>query len=159
LKGLNAPLAEPEIMLELASSGAHDQKLGFSRMAIGFEIPASVLPDDLKPVLIGQVVDRAGAGVLWIADVRPFDRAILEMDFSSRVVLNNDKVSLGHSSNVLGGPVGAAEDFLQLAVLQGAPLSAGQWIATGGLSPAVPVSAGDCLRVSALHWDVQVCFE
>ena len=159
LNGLNAPLAEPEIMLELAHAQGDDCTSKFSRMAIGFEIPASVLPDELKSVLNAQIVDRAGAGALWIAGITDFDRAILQQDFTSRAWLNGTETAPGGSTSLFGGPLGAAAEFLQLAARYDAPLRPGQWIATGGLSPAVPVSAGDSARVQALNWDVSLTFE
>ena len=60
LNGLCAPLAEPEIMLEIAGPDSDD----FARMGLGFEIPASVLPEAAKTRLTGQICDRAGAGAL-----------------------------------------------------------------------------------------------
>ncbi|WP_424832233.1 hypothetical protein [Ruegeria sp.] len=151
---LNAPMAEPEIMLELTSSDSAGRNMEFSRMAIGFEIPASVLPEVLKSSLNGQIADRAGAGALWIAGITTFDRTVLQQEFSSRTWRNGMEISPGSSTNLPDGPLGAAEEFLRIAADIGAPLLPGQWVATGGLSPAVAVAAGDSMRVSALEWDV-----
>ena len=159
LNRLNAPLAEPEIMLELAVPDRSDQQISFSRMGIGFEIPASVLPEALKPSLFGQIVDRAGAGALWIAGVEEFNKAALEQEFTSEASLNSSQIVQGGSHNLVGGPLGAADEFLRLALRYGVSLKSGQWIATGGLSPAVPVGPDDVVRVKARSWDVSVRFE
>ena len=155
VQNLQTPLAEPEIMLELAETHV-EGVMEFSRMAIGFEIPASVMPERLKPMLSGQIVDRAGAGALWIAGIRPFERSALQQVFSSYTWFNEDEIIIGSSANLPGGPLGVAEEFLRLATHFGAPLRSGQWLATGGLSPAVPVFAGDKLRVQTLCWDVSL---
>ncbi|WP_217360912.1 hypothetical protein [Ruegeria sp. HKCCA5426] len=150
---LNAPLAEPEIMLEIAPSN-NTADVQFSRMSIGFEIPATVLPEALKANLNGQIVDRAGAGALWIDGITPFDQTALKQEFSCRTWHNGAETPPGSSTNLTNGPLGAAFEFLQVATAFGAPLLPGQWVATGGLSPAFPVATGDFLRVKALDWDV-----
>ena len=86
LSGLCAPLAEPEIMLEIKDPEAGS----FGRMALGFEIPASVLPAELKSTLTGQICDRAGAGAIWIGAFSPFDEAALEVSFVSEFTLNDE---------------------------------------------------------------------
>lgn len=148
--GLNAPLAEPEIMLEIADPTAETPETAFSRMGIGFEIPATVLPAACKGLLTGQIVDRAGAGALWIGAVRPFDSAPFAMPFTTEFSHNDAAPVDGHSDNVLGGPLGAAMEFLGLARRHGAALAPGQWIATGGLNPAVAIAPGDRLSFTAM---------
>lgn len=153
---LHAPLAEPEIMLEIAEPGAMHPATAFGRMGLGFEIPASVLPDDCKSHLTGQILDRAGAGALWIGAARPIDLAQLETPFVSEFAHNENAPVAAHSTNVFGGPLGASMEFLRLACAHGAALRPGQWIASGGLTPAVPVSPGDRLSFAALGEKVTV---
>lgn len=148
LGALHSPLAEPEIALEIAEDGA---PAPFARMGLSLEIPASVLPDAAKTRLTGQIMDRAGAGALWIGAIRPFDSALLSTEFDTTFTHNDNEAVAGRKSNVLhGGPLGAALRFLDLARMHGAPLAPGQWIATGGLNPAVPVVPGDRIRFDAL---------
>ncbi|WP_109468757.1 hypothetical protein [Albibacillus kandeliae] len=154
LAGLCAPLAEPEIMLEIADPEAGT----FARMGLGFEIPASVLPEAAKPRLAGQVCDRAGAGALWIGAVRPFDGAALEAAFPVGFDHNGGAPVAGDSGNVKGGPVGAAREFLGLAARYGIAPAPGQWIATGGLCPAVAVRPGDRVGLDALGTRVELRF-
>lgn len=148
--GLHAPLAEPEVMLEIADPAAADPAAAFSRMGLGFEIPASVLPAACKTRLTGQIADRAGAGALWVGAVQPLDTARLDTAFVSEFRRNDDAPVPGRSTDVLGGPLGAAMEFLALARRHGATLAPGQWIATGGLNPAVAVAPGDRLHFDAL---------
>lgn len=150
IQGLFAPLAEPEIILEIGDVAATDPDHRFTRMGLGFEIPASVLPDDCRSLLTGQVADRAGAGALWIGALQPFDGARLRALFLSEFQHNQALPVAGKSSNVFGGPLGAATEFLDLAHRYGIPLEKGQFIATGGLNPAVAVAPGDSLRFSVL---------
>lgn len=154
LNGLCAPLAEPEIMLEIADPDSD----GFARMGLGFEIPASVLPEAAKTRLTGQICDRAGAGALWIGAVRDFDASALETPFTSTFTHNGGAPITGRSTNVKGGPLGAAREFLMLARRYGLPVLPGQWIATGGLNPAVAVTPGDQVGFAALGDQVSVAF-
>lgn len=152
--GLNSPLAEPEIMLEIADSDAATPEAAFARMGLGFEFPASVLPENCKTRLTGQILDRAGAGALWIGAVQPFDADCVERPFVSEFRHNDAAPVAGSSTDITGGPLGAALEFLGLARRYGAGLAPGQWIASGGLSPAVPVAPGDRLFLAALECSV-----
>ena len=149
LKGLVAPLAEPEVMLELGDWTAADPAARFTRIGLGFEIPASVLPDALKPELTGQIVDRAGAGALWISAVKEVTAEALNAAVSVRLLQNDQPPVEGHSDNVIGGVLGAVTEFLDLAQQYDMPLARGQWVATGGLCPAVSVAPGDQLVLQA----------
>lgn len=142
------PLAEPELALQLADPHGATPEQRFSQMAMCFEIPSTVLPDDLKPILVGQICDRAGSGALWISKPVPFSAARIEAGLDITMRLNNEKPSEGDSGQVIGGPLQAATDFLEQALALGAPLESGQWVATGGMIPAISVSAGDVLALS-----------
>lgn len=157
LAGLVSPLAEPEIMLELGSLPDDDGNATFSRMGLGVEIPASVLPTETKGQLVGQIIDRAGAGLVWVGDVRPYDPT----DIDSLKVLYGkagDTLVEGGSQNVIGGPLGATRAFLKRAKSLGAPIAVGQWIATAGLVKAVPVAAGDEVVISTSDSRLSVKF-
>lgn len=157
LAGLVSPLGEPEIMLELG-----DWPLGsgplFTRMALGIEIPASVLPPAAKARLTGQIIDRAGAGGLWMGPPQPFDGAALAENFEVSFRHNDEAPQTGQADNVFAGPVGSALLFLGQARRRGIALKAGQWIATGGLVPAVPVKVGDRLSAEAAGMKVELRF-
>lgn len=154
LRGLVAPLAEPEVMLEIADWRALSPVAQFGRMALGFEIPAAVLPQDLKPELTGQISDRAGAGALWLTGIRAFDLTFFENPFLIEMVLNEQEPIVGSTENVISGPLGAAGEFFALAQRYDMPLEAGQWIATGGLCPAIPVQSGDRLTLRSVWSEV-----
>ena len=164
LSGLVAPLAEPEIMLEIGvpeiqgEVNAAEMPHLFSRMGLGFEIPATVLPEELKTRLEGQVADRAGAGGLWVGDVCDFDPAAAGTDFEAFFSFNGGPEAVGGSANVFGGPLGSALEFLTLARRYGMPLREGQWIATGGLIPAVKVHSGDRVACRAMGLEVHLEF-
>ena len=48
LAGLVGPLAEPEVMLEIADPKAKTPEMQFSRMALGLELPAAVSAGGVK---------------------------------------------------------------------------------------------------------------
>ena len=99
-----------------------------------------------------------GAGALWIGAVRDFDASALETPFTSTFTHNGGAPITGRSTNVKGGPLGAAREFLMLARRYGLPVLPGQWIATGGLNPAVAVTPGDQVGFAALGDQVSVAF-
>lgn len=156
LAGLHDPLAEPEVMLQLGQPDASRPEQLFGKMGLGFEIPASVLPPDAKSTLTGQIIDRAGAGALWVGAVQPFAADQILTPFSSQFYHNTSGPIVGSSSNITGGILGVAMEFIKLAQAHGYALRSGQWIATGGLSPAVSVSPGDRLAFSALGNTVEL---
>ena len=152
------PLCEPEVMLEIGDPDAEDPIGQFTRFALGFEIPASVLPDWAKESLVGQVADRAGAGALWIGPSRALDPNLLTAHFDGEFCLNREEHYSANSEGLIGGPLGVAQDFLDLAKKQSIQVEAGQWIATGGLVPAVCVKPGDQVLFTALSDAVSVRF-
>jgi 2-keto-4-pentenoate hydratase len=149
LDGLVAPLAEPEICLELGTWPPRADGPLFTRMAIGLEIPATVLPEAIKTCLACQVLDRAGAGGLYIGEAVPFDGDRLAADFLARYRLSGEDWREGRARHVFGGPLGSALLFLGQALHRSAPLRSGQWIATGGLVPAARVETGDRIEAEA----------
>ena len=159
LAGLVSPLAEPEIMLELGEWPMDEVGPVFTRMALGVEIPASVLPAEAKTRLTGQILDRAGAGGLWIGAPRPFDGRSLAENFSISFRCDDQPERIGHAGNVFGGPVGSALLFLGQVLRRGVTLQPGQWIATGGLVPAIPVESGMRLTAEAADIHIEMCFD
>lgn len=149
VRHLHAPLAEPEVILRLGVDG-------YDAMAIGVEIPATVLPEELKPNLIAQVCDRAGAGALWIGPAWPFDSGWIEAGITVEWRRSEGPEVEGHSGNILGGVLGAAAATRAIASRYGLPLGVGQWIATGGLLRAGAISPGDILDIRLADQTLQL---
>jgi 2-keto-4-pentenoate hydratase len=157
LAGLYEPLAEPEIMLEIGSLPDAQGNATFTRMGLGVEIPASVLPDVAKQRLIGQIVDRAGAGLIWVGDIVPFDASALE-GFTLKFGKVGGELSEGGSHNVVWGLAEAVRSFLRIAKSIGAPLEQGQWIATAGLVKAIRIAPGDEVVIETANMSLKVGF-
>ncbi len=153
---LLTPVAEPEVMLEIGDLHSNCLSERFPRMGLGFEIPATVLPDNLKPHSIAQICDRGGAGALWVSAIQAFNEDVLTRRFEVSLSKNATALALGSNENVVNGPLGAAVEFLNLAARHKMPVTAGQWIATGGLCPAVPVAASDVLELDAWGCNLQL---
>ena len=83
-----------------------------------------------------------------MSQIHPFDKDRLQAPFEAQLIHNDADPVAASSRNVIGGPLGAAAEFLQLAQRYDLPVAAGQWVATGGLCPAVPLVPGDRLRLS-----------
>lgn len=154
---LYQPLAEPEIMLEIGSLPDDEGRATFSRIGLGVEIPASVLPDDAKQQLSGQIVDRAGAGLIWVGNIQPFNEKMLG-GLTVRFGKISEDLTEGGSHNVVNGAAGAVQAFLRIAKALGAPLAQGQWIATAGLVKAISVSPGDTVVVETPDGHLEIPF-
>lgn len=158
LAGLYEPLAEPEIMLEIGSLPDAHGNATFTRMGLGLEIPASVLPDDAKQRLTGQIADRAGAGLIWVGKIVPFDASALE-GFTLKFGRVGGVLCEGGSHNIVSGPAAAVRSFLRIAKSIGAPLAQGQWVATGGLAKAIRIAPGDEVIIETPNMCLKVMFE
>lgn len=158
LSGLFSPLAEPEISLRINDPEATDFGKAFDALALSLEIPASVLPADRKSQLAGQIMDRAGAGALWIGPLLDMPLNSLSEQFETSFWHNDNPAIVGHSANILPSLTGAAMEFLSLAKRYEMPLEHGQWVASGGLNPAVAVQPGDVIRFEALGAEISVTF-
>ncbi len=150
IDNLFAPLAEPEIVLEVGRAPSVDSLSQFSRIGLGIEVPTSALPPDLRSNLMAQIVDRAGAGALWVGQLWPFTPDECPNDFQFQFSHNDSEPQRGTSTSVIGGPIAVARDMIRLASVYGWPVQSGQLIACGGLCRAVPIKAGDVLTFSAL---------
>jgi 2-keto-4-pentenoate hydratase len=153
---LVGPLAEPEIVLELGDCDRPGATPAFARMGLGIEIPSSVLPEPLKSTVIGQVSDRAGAGVLKVGALQAFSADVLSQEFEIAFQHNDAAPVVGTSCSVFGGPLGAAMEMLRLAKVYGWPLRSGQLVATGGLCRAVAIKPGDHFRFEALQSELNL---
>lgn len=147
---LVSPLAEPEIAVQLGAADGASGRPSVTALGLAVEIPASVLPDDSKALLCGQVSDRAGAGALWIQPVGDADPSLIGDGIEVSFKLNDQVAEASSSTKVLGGITGALNAFFDQVEAYGIKLQPGQWIATGGLVPAKPVAPGDVIALEGL---------
>jgi 2-keto-4-pentenoate hydratase len=153
ISSMLTPKIEPEIVFKLAqtpTSGDPAAVLEATEwIALGFEVV-----DCVYPGWKCQPADSLAAGGLHAALVvgepvyiepENIARLAVELaDFTVRLLRNGQLVEEGAGKNVLGSPalcVGELNEAMRRRT--GAPLQAGDVIATGGLTVSLPMTAGD----------------
>jgi 2-keto-4-pentenoate hydratase len=148
------PKIEPEIICGFAvapSPGMDDAALlsCIAWVAHGFEIVQSIFPDwkfaaadtvvaDAMhaALLVGQRHDVGSRAGEWLDTLASFD---------IEIYCDGQLMDRGHASNVLGGPLSAVRHLVELLSSDpnDPPLAAGEIVATGTLTRALPVKAGE----------------
>jgi 2-oxo-3-hexenedioate decarboxylase len=148
------PKIEPEIMFGFAaapSPGMDDAALlsCIAWIAHGFEIAQSIFPDwkfsaaDTvvanamhAALLVGPRHDVGSGAGQWLDTLATFD---IELYCDGQIM------DRGHPSSVLGGPLSALRHLVELLSRDpvNPPLAAGEIVASGTLTRALPVKAGE----------------
>lgn len=140
------PLCQLQGEVEVAIRiGADDES--FDAWCIALEMPASPVANLLEAGVKALVADRCAAGCLVLSEARPI--GTLGPRIELHVEQNGETVSEGHSDNLVDPPLVCATTFLHTAREHGFRPRAGQWIATGGLTPCVPLLPGARVHVFA----------
>ena len=121
----------------------------FDVWTVGLECPDSRFPSSLPlslPLLVG---DRCGAGRLVLATELYTDFEQCN-DVELKIVVDGGEVT-GAANSLLGLPVSIGLEFVEMARYYGFDLKAGQWVATGGATPYLPLESG---KAALLKWRV-----
>jgi 2-oxo-3-hexenedioate decarboxylase len=148
------PKIEPEIMFCFAaapSPGMDDAALlsSVAWVAHGFEIAQSIFPN-WKFSVTDTVVANAMHGALLLGprhDIGSRTGGWLDAlaSFDVELYCDGQLMDRGHSSNVLGGPLSAVRHLVDLLSRDpgNPPLAVGEIVATGTLTRAFSVKAGE----------------
>ena len=145
---------EPEIIFGFAvapSLGMDDAALlsCIAWVAHGFEIVQSIFPDWKFAAADTVVADAMHAALLVGPHHDIGSRAGEWLDtlasFDIELYCDGQLMDRGHASNVLGGPLSAVRHLVELLSRDqnDPPLAAGEIVATGTLTRALPVKAGE----------------
>lgn len=145
---------EPEIVFGFAvapSLGMDDAALlsCIAWVAHGFEIVQSIFPDWKFAAADTVVADAMHAALLVGPHHDIGSRADEWLDtlasFNIELYCDGKLMDRGHASNVLGGPLSAVRHLVELLSRDQnePPLAAGEIVATGTLTRALPVKAGE----------------
>ncbi len=155
------PRIEPEIVFRLKSGPRKgmDEAVLFScieAVGHGFEIVQSVFPGwRFRPadtVAACALHGRLLVGPMLPVSARPVGEWLQGLrDFTLSLMRDGEVVERGEGENVLGGPVSALRHFVEGFDPQpfGRKLEAGDVVATGTVTRAVPIAAGQ-------HWSTSV---
>jgi len=152
------PYTEPKIEPEIVFGFAVAPSLGMDDAALlscvawvahGFEIVQSIFPDWKFAAADTVIADAMHAALLvgprhdigsrageWLDTLATFD---------IELYCDGQLMDRGHASNVLGGPLSAVRHLIELLSRDqnDPPLGAGEMVATGTLTRALPVKAGE----------------
>jgi 2-keto-4-pentenoate hydratase len=139
------PLAElkgeVEIALRIAPGG-----VGYDAWCIALEMPSSPLLGLPGIGVAALVADRCAAGALLLGPVREGPLPDLS---AARFAQEIDGTLQGESGidALVAPPADLLADFRALAADHGAPVAAGHWVATGGITPCLPYRPGARVRI------------
>lgn len=163
--GLKDPLllgAEVEIALRLSEnfneidlSDLNENNCGvlFSQVALAIELPCSVVISGGAAV----IADLCASGYAVLS--KPIEyKEYASSDLSFDVYLNDKLLSTGGENYLCGSVEALTFEFLKSSSVKGFPVTSGQWILTGGLSPLIKMNDGDLLLVKSNLFD-SICFE
>ena len=117
-------------------------------LAPSVELPWSPFPLPSSGLNV-LVADHCASGALILGKEVVFDKTKLGL-LSGEVLLKsgNNFLTKGNLSHILGGPLEALRNFLDLALKHQIPLKENQWVPTGGASPCVSLPVNKELKVS-----------
>jgi 2-keto-4-pentenoate hydratase len=156
------PLAELKGEVELALRLGPDGRTP-DAWAVALEMPASPILNLLQAGVAALVADRCAAGALLVGTVRPIATGSPLPDFRTiRFTQECDgtEVAAGTvADDLVATPTELLAEFLELAHLHNMPVAAGQWVATGGITPCIPYAAGQRVKVlfdGAVELDLRI---
>ena len=161
LPPLPSPVAEPEIAVRLSRdvepqraqrSDAEVLKT-FDAVAPALDLAAVALEDPPTEGVFSLIADRAGAGVILVGNWHHAQMLEKLNNQSVRLLLNGQERARGSEAALIGGVLGALRDFFAEAAREERTLYEGDVIATGGLSPAMPLGASKNVTAAFDGWD------
>ena len=131
---LRAPMLQCQVEIEIA---LRIGQTGPDAWCFAAELPVSALRDPARAGIAALVADRCGAGALVLGP----EYAIAPGDWPGEITLCIDgrPAARGNASVLLSDPAIIARDFIARAGNLGFAPEPGQWIATGGLTPCIPI--------------------
>ena len=137
---ISAALTECKVELEIAcriSEASGD----IDAWCLSAEMPSSGIRDLPGRGVTALVADRCAAGALILGPVQPVS-TIAQAPEQASLIHEGEALTTGGIGGLTDTPLNIARGFLDIARTHGFAPQAGQWIATGGMSPCVEVPRG-----------------
>jgi 2-keto-4-pentenoate hydratase len=143
---------EVEIALRISADGT-----GYDAWCIALEMPSSPLQGLPGLGVAALVADRCAAGALLLGPIR--HGRLPDLAAAQLVQRVNGTVlcEARPAENLTAPPESLLAEFIALARAHAAPVAAGHWVATGGVTVCLPYAPGDRVEV-ALDGDCQLSF-
>ena len=163
------PRAEAEIAFRLAKDVRPDEIVAreidlpslFDCVAPSLEFPVNFYSDVVDHGLPSLIADLCGSGYLVLGPPIQIDWQAIAMPTAVTVV-ERAEIASGTSGSLIGGTQEILKDFLRSAGQRGFHFKKGQWVATGGCTPCVPIRYKEPLTVrfenlKALKFSLLLC--
>lgn len=106
-------------------------------LAPSLECPYCTIADIESAGLGALISDLCGSGYLILGKIVPINPMMLKRNQIIEISQLGNNAEIGNTGNIIGSPVQALFEFLNLAFEHKLDLRAGQWIATGGCTSCV----------------------
>lgn len=148
-KELVHPRVEAEIAFVMKAELKGDVSIEQVIAATDYIIPAVEVIDSryekFKFDLVSVIADN-GSSSRYVTGGRPRDPREMDLRTIGVVIEKNGEImALGASAAVLNHPANAVVMLVKHLATRGEVLPAGSYVMTGGITEAIPVSAGDCI--------------
>lgn len=147
---ITGALTECKVELEIACR-IDPEARDLDAWCLSAEMPSSGIRDLPDHGVTALIADRCAAGVLVLGEALPIS-SISEAPQRADLVLEGETLTSGGLPGLVDAPLSIARKFLTRARALGFTPEPGQWIATGGMSPCVPVPRQGAFTVTS---DVQ----
>ncbi len=133
---VSLPLTECKVELEIA---VRHGSSGPDAWAVCAEMPSSGIRDLPGKGVTALVADRCAAGALIIGPTQPINSIDDAPKTGVNLISDGQVITSGGTDGLTDTPLSIAHRFCDIAHREGFAPKAGQWIATGGMSPCVQV--------------------
>ena len=108
-------------------------------IAAGVEFPDTFIKNIPNYGLSALLADNCAAGVLVTSQFVDILSKNIEKLNSIQILCDHHPIASGSANNIIGGPLSALTDFINLAFEHNLTLAGGQVVATGGCTPCVSI--------------------
>lgn len=146
---------EAEISFRLSSKvnmlrrlNSLDEVFGYvDAIAPSLECPYCSIPSVQSSGLATLIADLCGSGYLILGKVVPIDPVVLMRNQIIEISQLGNYTEIGNTGSIIGLPVQALFEFLNLAFEHKLDIRAGQWIATGGCTSCVELLFNSIINI------------
>ncbi|WP_162798612.1 hypothetical protein [Sulfitobacter sp. SK012] len=120
---------------------------GYDAWCVALEMPSSPVQGLPEIGVIALVSDRCATGALVLGAIHEAPLPDLSTARFTQDI-NGERAADEGFDQLIGSPDAILQHFLGMARQHGAALAAGQWVATGGITPCLPYQASNRVQVN-----------
>ena len=123
-------------------------------VSIGLEMPDSFVDNIPAHGLPTLIADQCASGALIVGRPLPISAFNRSKDYNVIVSTPDGSLTAGSVASIINNPFGALAEFINSARSLGVELRKGQYVATGGCAPCVPIPKDVEIEVSMEDFDM-----